>query len=214
MYIIIVGCGRVGSQLANLLQTSGHNVVVIDKKPEAFQKLGDNFNGLTLVGNGCDTDLLEEGGIRKADALCALTDEDNTNIMVAQIAKQIFNIQKVYSRIYDPRKADIYKKLGLNIISGTVLFAAMLRDKIIESHFTSYLIETGELGVLELPVGKEQEDKKVSDVNVSNQFLIVAIVRDKKVILPDPDTVLKKDDHLMAVVRTSALSYIRKRFKL
>ncbi|MFH1847953.1 MAG: NAD-binding protein [Candidatus Omnitrophota bacterium] len=214
MYIIIVGCGRVGSKLADLLQGAGHNVVVIDEKPDALRKLGPTFNGITLIGNGCDTGLLAEGGIEKADVFCALTEEDNVNIMAAQIARNIFKIPKAYARVYDPHKADIYKKLGLDVISGTTLFAAMLRDKIMGSHFTGYLIETGELGIIELPVSKDQAGKKVSDLNESNEALISAIVRKKETIIPDADTILQEKDLLMVVARPSAVPGLKKKFKL
>lgn len=212
MYIIIVGCGRVGSELANLLQSEGHNVVIIDKDQKSFKRLGPTFNGITLTGKGFDVDVLKEAGIEKADAVCVVTNGDNTNIMVAQIAKKIFNVPKVITRIYDPERAHIYKHLGLDVISGTVLFAAMLRDKIIESHFTGYLIETGELGVIEIPVKEAFLGKKVSDINIPDDFLVTTIVRKKGAIIPRPDTILEKNDLLMGVVKTTALAKVKKIF--
>src|SRR3989339_1496879 len=155
MYVIIVGCGRVGSELAKLLSSEGHNVVVIDKSPKSFDRLGRTFNGVTLVGNGFDVELLKSAGIAQADAFCSVTNGDNTNLVSAQVAKKIFKVPKVIARVYDPQRAHIYAALGLDIISGTILFAAMLRDKIIESHFSSYLIETKELGVIEIERSEE-----------------------------------------------------------
>jgi trk system potassium uptake protein TrkA len=212
MYIIIVGCGRVGSELANLLQKEGHNVVIIDRNAESFRRLGSTFNGITLTGNGFDVELLKEAGIEKADAFCVVTNGDNTNIMAAQVAKKIFKVPKVITRIYDPKRADIYKHLGLDVISGTVLFAAMLRDKIIESHFTGYLIETGELGVIEIPVKPNFVGKKVSEINIPDEFLVATIVRKKGAIVPGPDTKLEKSDLLMGVVKTTALARVKKIF--
>jgi len=212
MYIIIVGCGRVGSELANLLQNEGHNVVIIDNDPESFRRLGSTFNGVTLTGNGYNVELLKEAGAEKADALCVVTDGDNTNIMAAEVAKKIFKVPKVIARIYDPKRAHIYKHMGLDVISGTVLFAAMLRDKIIESHFTGYLIETGELGVMEIPVKEEFVGRKVSDINIQDEFLIATIVRKKGAIIPRPATILEKNDLLMGVVKISSLAKIKKIF--
>lgn len=212
MYIIIVGCGRVGSELANLLQSEGHNVVIIDNDPQSFKRLGSTFNGTTLVGNGFDVELLKEAGIEKADAFCVVTDGDNTNIMAAQIAKKIFNVPKVIARVYDPQRAHIYKHLGLDIISGTVLFAAMVRDKIIESHFTGYLIETGELGVIEIPIEKTLIGKKVSEVNIPDEFLVATIVRKKGSIIPGSDTKLEKNDLLMGIVKITSLAKVKKIF--
>src|SRR4030042_2811663 len=174
MYVIIVGCGRVGSELAKLLTGEGNNVVVVDKNSASFERLGGTFNGLTVVGNGFDLDLLKKAGIEKADAFCAVTNGDNTNLVSAQVAKRIFNVPKVIARVYDPYRAHIYSALGLDIISGTILFAAMLRDKIIESRFSSYLIETKDLGVIEIDVKKDLIGKTVEQLNVPGEFLVVA----------------------------------------
>lgn len=212
MNIIIVGCGRVGAELANLLSSEGHNVVVIDKNPNAFSKLGNTFNGLTLTGNGFSAEILKAAGIEKTDALCAVTNGDNTNIMTSQVAKKIFNISKVIARVYDPKKAQIYKTLGLDIISGTELFAAMIRDKVVESKFSSYLIETGDLGAIEIDVNDKFDNKTVETMNINNKFLIVTVIREKnkEVLIPEPKTILKKGDRIIAVVKTKDLNNIKK----
>lgn len=212
MYVIIVGCGRVGLQLGNLLSAEGHDVVFIDKNPAAFERLGSGFNGVTIVGNGFDLDLLKHAGIERADAFCAVTNGDNTNLVAAQIAKKIFKVPKVLTRVYDPKRAYIYASLGLDIISGTILFASMLRDKIIESRFSSYLIETKELGVIEIEVKKDLAGKKIQEVNIPEEFLVVAIRRVEGVTIPEPDTVLKKKDILMAVVKVASLDTVRAKF--
>jgi trk system potassium uptake protein TrkA len=214
MYVIIAGCGRVGSELAKLLSQEGHNVVVIDRDRKSFARLGQTFNGVTLVGNGFDVELLKEAGIERSDAFCAVTNGDNTNIMAAQVAKKIFKVPKVIARIYDPERAHIYHKLGLDVVSGTLLFAAMIRDKIIESHFTSYLIESGELGVIEINVTEKFAGKKISELNIPGEFLIAAVLKKKGVIIPGPDTRLDRDDILMAVVKTTSLKKIRDFFGL
>jgi len=215
MYTIIVGCGRVGSELAKILSHEGHNVVIIDKKAESFNRLGSAFNGVTLVGSGFDSDLLKSAGIAQADAFCAVTNGDNTNLIAAQIAKTIFKVPKVITRVYDPKRAEIYKALGLDVISGTVLFASMLRDKIIESRFSSYLIETGELGVLEIRVNGQLKGKRVSQLNIPNELIVITVIKKKKgTVIPEPDTVVEEGDTIMAVVRTSSLNKIRKEFLL
>jgi len=214
MYVIILGCGRVGSELAKLLSTEGHNVVVIDRSPAAFDRLGGTFNGLTIVGSGFDPDTLKAAGIEKADVFCAVTNGDNTNIMSAQVAKKIFNVPKVISRVYDPKRAQIYHSLGINTISGTVVVAALIRDKIIESRFSSYLIESAEVAVLEIAIDKELNGKKVMDLNITGEFLVTTVVRKGDTFIPAPEAVLKKGDIIMAVVKTANLAQIRKRFKL
>jgi len=214
MYVIIVGCGRVGSQLAKLLSNEGHDVVVIDRSQGSFERLGGTFNGLTLVGNGFNLSLLKQAGIEKADAFCALTNGDNTNLISAQVAKKIFKVPKVIARVYDPQRAHIYTALGLDIISGTILFAAMLRDKIIESRFSSYLIESKDLGVLEIEVKTTLTGKTIQDINVAEEFIVVAIRRLDGVIIPQPQTVLKPKDILMGVVKVASLGKIKEKFRL
>ena len=214
MYVIIVGCGRVGSELAKLLSSEGHDVVVVDKAASAFDRLGDTFNGVTVVGNGFDLALLKQVGIEKADAFCVVTNGDNTNLISAQVAKKIFKVPKVIARVYDPQRAHIYAALGLDIISGTILFAAMIRDKIIESRFSSYLIETKELGVIEIEVKDNLTGKAVKDINMAGEFLVVAVRRLDGVIIPGPDTLLKAKDVLMAAVKVTSLEKIREQFGL
>lgn len=214
MYVIIVGCGRVGSELAKLLANEGHNVVIIDKNRASFDRLGQTFNGLTLAGNGFDLNLLKQAGIEKADAFCAVTNGDNTNLISAQVAKKIFKVPKVLARVYDPQRAHIYAALGLDIISGTVLFAAMLRDKIIESRFSSYLIEAKDLGIIEIEAKDNLVGKTIAEVNLAGEFLVVAIRRLDGSIIPEPRTVLKAKDTLMAVVKVESLAKIREKFHL
>ncbi|KPK42962.1 MAG: hypothetical protein AMJ78_00485 [Omnitrophica WOR_2 bacterium SM23_29] len=214
MYVIIVGCGRVGAELAKLLSNEGHDVVIIDKNPTAFNRLGGTFNGLTLVGNGFDPDLLKKAGIEKANVFCALTNGDNTNLVSAQVAKKIFAVKKVIARVYDPERAQIYQSLGLDIISGTILFAAMLRDKIIESRFSSYLIETKDVGVIQIEVKDNLANKHIKDINLEGEFKVVAIKTIEKTIIPTPEITLKKGDVIMAIVKIESLDKIKKRLKL
>jgi len=214
MYVIIVGCGRVGSELAKLLSNEGHNVVIIDKSQASFERLGGTFNGLTLVGNGFDLALLKQAGIERADSFCAVTNGDNTNLISAQVAKKIFKVPKVIARVYDPQRAHIYAALGLDIISGTILFAAMLRDKIIESRFSSYLIESKDLSVIEIEVKNSLVGKTIQEINMPSEFLVVAIRRLDGVIIPEPQTVLKEKDVLSGVIKVASLEKIKEKFNL
>lgn len=214
MFVIIVGCGRVGSELAKLLSSEGHDVVIIDKSQTAFNRLGDTFNGVTIVGNGYNQNLLKQAGIEKADAFCAVTNGDNTNLVSAQVARKIFKVPKVLARIYDPERANIYAALGLNIISGTILFASMLRDKIVESRFTSYLIETKDLGVIEIEVKNSLVGKTIEQINMPQEFLVVAIRRLDGVLIPEPTTPVKAKDILMGVVKVASLKKVKDRFNL
>lgn len=214
MHIIIVGCGRVGSELAQLLSSEGHDVVIIDRQEGNLSRLGKTFNGITQVGNGFNIDLLKRAGIEKCQAFCAITDSDNTNLVAAQVAKEMFKVPKAIARVYDPTRAHIYHSLGLSIISGTMLFAARIRDQIIESRLSTYLVESKDIGVLEISADSSLKGRQIKDVNIPGDLLIVTIKRMKEVLIPEATSKVKEGDVLIAVVKTTALEKIRKKFKL
>ena len=130
MEAVIMGCGRVGARLAGLLDADGHSVTILDTDTYSFRRLPPTFKGDALVGNGLDQEVLKRAGIEEADAFVATTQGDNRNIMAAQIAKHIFNVPKVVSRIYDPLRQELYGTLGLETISPTTIFAQILREKL------------------------------------------------------------------------------------
>jgi trk system potassium uptake protein TrkA len=128
MRLVILGCGRVGSTLATLMDQNGHEVTIIDRNSESFRRLGEGFKGHTLVGEGVDEDVLRRAGIEQADAFCATTEGDNRNIMASQVVKTIFNVPKVITRIYDPIREESYRELGLETVCPTVMGANAIRD--------------------------------------------------------------------------------------
>jgi trk system potassium uptake protein TrkA len=215
MYVIIVGCGRVGSELAKLLSREGHNVVVIDKAADSFKRLGKKFNGLTIVGTGFDGNLLKEAGVEKADAFCSVTNGDNTNILSSQVAKKIFKVPRVIARIYDPQRAEIYRSLGLDIISGTTLLAAMIRDKLIESRFSSYLLDTSEFGTLEIEANEKIIGKTIGEINIPTEFIIVALIKkNKRPAIPDSTATVEAEDKIIGIVKTASIHKVKKELGL
>ena len=130
MKVIIMGCGRVGAQLAILLDKDGHQVTVLDTKSYSFSWLPADFKGTALLGHGLDEVTLKKAGIESTDAFVAVTQGDNRNIMACQIAKHIFNVPKVVCRIYDPLRRDLYVNLGIEAISPTTVFAQLLKEKL------------------------------------------------------------------------------------
>ncbi len=130
MKIVIMGCGRVGSQLAIWLDGDGHQVTIFDNDTYSFRRLPSTFKGTALVGNGLDEEVLKKAGIEQADAFVAVTQGDNRNVMAAQIAKHIFNVPRVICRIYDPLRRDLYSTLGLETISPTTIFAQILKERL------------------------------------------------------------------------------------
>ena len=130
MKVVIMGCGRVGAQLAALLDADGHTVTVLDNKDQSFRRLPPDFGGTALLGNGLDQGVLKRAGIEEADAFIVVTQGDNRNVMAAQIAKHIFNVPRVICRIYDPLRQELYQTLGLEAISPTTVFAGLLKEKL------------------------------------------------------------------------------------
>lgn len=130
MRVIIMGCGRVGAELARLLDAEGHEVVILDLDSYSFRRLPRGFKGKALVGNGLDEETLRKAGIEKADVFISVTQGDNRNVMAAQMAKHIFNVPQVICRIYDPIREEMYRELGLKTISPTILGAKALKELI------------------------------------------------------------------------------------
>ena len=130
MKVVIMGCGRVGARLAELLDADGHEVTILDTDAYSFRRLVPTFGGTALLGNGIDEEALIKAGIEKADAFITLTQGDNRNVMAAQIAKHIFNVPRVISRIYDPLRQELYDTLGIEAFSPTTIFAQLVREKL------------------------------------------------------------------------------------
>jgi trk system potassium uptake protein TrkA len=130
MNVVIMGCGRIGSRLANTLDAEGHRVSIIDLSPDAFARLSPSFGGKTIVGTGLDEDVLKSAGIEDADAFIAVTTGDNRNIMASQIAKHMYNVPEVLCRIYDPIREDTYHTLGLDTVCPTTMIAKHIRDRL------------------------------------------------------------------------------------
>ena len=126
MYIIIAGCGKIGANLVKTLSNNGHDVVVIDPNEENFAQLENGTNCLTITGMCIDEDVLKSAGIERADALLAVTSDDNVNIMTAQIASQLYHVSHVVTRVYDPEKAEVLRQMGLTIVCPTMLTVAKI----------------------------------------------------------------------------------------
>ena len=132
MNVVIMGCGRVGAHLANILDAEGHKITVLDINPDSFRKLSSEFKGTALIGDGTDEDTLRRAGIEEADGFVAVTQGDNRNVLAAQVAKHIFGVKKVVCRIYDPLRRELYATLGLETVSPTIIFAQLLKERLEE----------------------------------------------------------------------------------
>lgn len=131
MKVVVMGCGRVGARVASILDNNGHDVTVVDTHAEAFRRLAPDFTGDTVIGTGIDEDVLRSAGIEGAQAFIAVTHGDNRNIMASQVARQIFNVPEVITRIYDPVREDTYRRLGLTTVCPTTTISALIMDHVI-----------------------------------------------------------------------------------
>ena len=209
MNAVVVGCGRVGSQLATMLSVEGHNVTVIDRDDSAFKRLGSTFNGVTIKGLGFDEDVLLEAGIRTADVFAAVTDLDNTNLMAAEVARKIFAVPHVVARLYNPQRERTYQQLDMDYVCGTTLVAENLLEKIEAGH--GHHVQTlGDVEVIEFRAGPGVADKRVRDVEVEHQFRIAVLSRGNVTFIPLPDTLLQPGDVIVGAVKEEGFARVEK----
>jgi trk system potassium uptake protein TrkA len=209
MNAVVVGCGRVGSQLATMLSVEGHNVTVIDRDDSAFKRLGSTFNGVTVKGLGFDEEVLIEAGISTADVFAAVTDLDNTNLMAAEVARKIFGVPHVVARLYNPARERTYQQLDMDYVCGTTLVAESLLEKIEAGH--GHHVQTiGDVEVIEFRAGKGVEGKRVSDVEIEHQFRIAAMSRGSVTFVPQRDTMLQPGDIVIGAVKEDGFARVEK----
>lgn len=209
MHIIVVGCGRVGSILAKYLAVEGHNVVVVDKDSRSFRRLGSTFNGLTIEGFGFDEEVLKQAGIEKADALAAVTDLDNTNMMIAEMTTKLFDVPRVITRLYNPEKEKTYQQLGLNYVCGTVLTAEKILDKIVED-YVRHVSVGADAEIIEFEASKILDSKRIEEMEISDEIKVSAIVRRGESIIPEAGFQIKENDLIICVVKRYALPKLKK----
>ncbi len=209
MNVIVVGCGRVGSQLAGLLSVEGHNVTVVDKDGEAFRRLGTTFNGVTIRGLGFDEDVLVEAGISECDTFAAVTNLDNTNLMAAEVARKIFGVRHVVARLFNPVRERTYQQLGLDYVCGTTLVAENLLDKIKSGH-GHHISALGDVEIVEFKANSHADSRAVSEIESDAACRIVALSRGKSTFIPQDDTVLLSGDIVMAAVKEEAFTKLER----
>lgn len=215
MYIVIMGCGRVGSRLAKVLTLEGHEVAVIDKDPTAFKRLGEAFKGQAIEGVGFDRDVLEKAGIERADAFIAVTNGDNHNIVGALAAKNKFRVPKVVARIYDPAREMLYQHLGIQTISSTAWAANKIKNLVCHVELIRHFsFGNGEVEVVEGEILPQLAGRSVSDFNIPGEIAIIAIVRFGKAFIPTSGVTFQEKDGIQVVVESSSLPKLKKMLHL
>jgi trk system potassium uptake protein TrkA len=197
MYVIIVGCGKVGSNLAKELSLENHNVVVIDSDPEKFTQLGSGFNGKTILGIPIDEDILLQAGIETADAVAAVSPDENMNIMVSQIAKEIFNVPRVIPRVYDPDRDIFFQELGLNTMCLTTLAVAHVKKILKQSSGDIWhTFGSKNIGFRYLKPESKFIGKAIRDIDTVG-YTIFGIIKDEEFNLANPYYKIEKSDMLV-----------------
>src|SRR5262247_3000738 len=200
VHIVIMGCGRVGSTLAHILEDRGNTVAVIDRDPEAFRRLRSSFKGDKITGIGFDRAVLTQAGIEHADAFVAVSSGDNSNIISARVARETFNVERVAARIYDPRRAEVYQRLGIPTVA-TVRWTAdqMLRRLLPEGAEELWRDPTGEVVLAEVAYDPAWVGEKVHAVEEATGARVAFVTRLGEALLPGPGMVVQEGDVLHVV---------------
>jgi len=203
--VIVVGCGRVGSRLASMLSNNGENVCVVDRKAEAFSNLGRNFNGSTVQGIGYDEDILIKAGIEDCDVVCAVTESDNANLMVTEVASRLYDVPHVIARLYNPDHERAYMQLGIDYVCGTSLVAEDVFGKVLSGH-GSHIDTFGDYELLRFSINLSWHERKamrVVEIERDHEIRIVAFERKdgSASSIPTGDSTLYHGDTVLACVR-------------
>lgn len=209
MNIIIVGCGRVGSQLAMLFSQGEHNVVVIDTEAASFDALDLGFEGSTLVGMGYDEDTLHAAGAEDCDVLCAVTDEDNANLMISEVGRKLFEVPYVLSRLHNPGRENAYLQLGLDFVCGTSLVAEEMYSRIMAAR-GKFIEAIGDYNIMRFALDLSSHDDdviSVKELERPHEIRIVAFERrdDSASSIPTGDSILYHGDTVVACIRDDLL---------
>ena len=213
MHIVIMGCGRVGSTLAHILEDRGSSIAIIDRDPEAFRRLRSAFKGEKVTGVGFDRTVLIQAGIERADAFAAVSSGDNSNIIAARVVRETFGVVRVAARIYDPRRAEVYERLGIPTVA-TVRWTAdqMLRKLLPEGAEPLWRDPTGKIVLAEVAFSPAWIGEQVKAVEASTMTRIAFVDRLGQAFVPDGGTVLQEGDVIHVVAKEHDLDRIAAAF--
>lgn len=202
MRVVIAGCGRVGRRVALLLSQAGDDVSVVDNRPEAADALGKSFDGAFHVGLAYDVDVLEEAGVREADAFLAVTNSDNANLMAVQLAKEVFKVPLAVARLDDPAREDSYRALKVSSVAGAELVARVMVERVREPAFEHHVTFSGsDVQILEMEAGRGAAGVSVRALEREGGIRVAAIRRGGTVMVAHDDLVVEQRDIVVAAVR-------------
>ncbi|MFD6419390.1 potassium channel family protein [Streptomyces sp. NPDC060194] len=213
MHVVIMGCGRVGSALAQTLEQQGHTVAVIDQDPKSFRRLGSGFGGRRVNGVGFDQDTLREAGIEDAGAFAAVSSGDNSNIIAARVAREMFGIENVAARIYDPRRAEVYQRLGIPTVA-TVRWTAdqMLRRLLPSGAEPLWRDPSGAVQLAEVHTSTAWVGQRISVLQEETGVRVAFLTRLGEAMLPTSQTVLQEGDLVHVMMRQEDVEKVEAAF--
>lgn len=210
MRIIVIGCGRVGSALATQLAAEGQDVRVVDRNPQTRRRLPKNFPDTFHAGNGYNRTVLEAAGITDADAFAAVTSGDNTNIVSARIAKEVYRVPIVVARIYDPRRADIYRGLGIPTVASVRWTVTQIHQMLLHRHLNPELtFGNGETLLVRSQLPDYLTGRRLSELEVDGEIRIIEVTRGGRSLLPAHGSSAQRDDLVTFAVTAAALTRLR-----
>jgi trk system potassium uptake protein TrkA len=194
VHVVIMGCGRVGSTLADRLEEAGHSVAIIDIDAHAFRRLGPDFRGRKIHGVGLQRTVLEESGIRQAGAFAAVSSGDNSNIIAARVARETFGVDNVVARIYDIRRAEIYQRLGIPTVATVRWTADQMLHRILQTSSGLWRDPTGTVQLAEMHIAPAWVGRRLSELESAAQVRVAFVIRFGEGMLPSTDTVFQDGD--------------------
>jgi trk system potassium uptake protein TrkA len=207
MKVIIMGCGRVGSQVSLLLAKQGHDVIVIDHDANALTKLGTDFKGRVVRGVGFDKKVLIDAGVETAESFVAASSSDNANIVAARIARNIFHVPRVVARLYDPVRAEIYQRLGLTTISSTAWGAERIVEVVTHTDLDVLnVFSDGGATMIRVESPTRLNGHRVVQMNIPGEVSVTAITRNDHTFIPVSGTDFQEGDVLYLAVIPSAMT--------
>ncbi len=210
-HIIVVGCGRLGAELAMSLSRQNYNVAIIDSDPQAFQRLDPNFRGQAVEGEGLDQDSLERAGIKQAYGFAAVTTLDSINIITCRIARDIYHVSRVVARLYNPTRATIYQKLNLQTVASSSWAAQRVEQTILNPGLQSvYSAGNGEVHLYELIIPEALAGKKINDVLPSGDSVVSGLTRAGRAQLPKGNESLEAHDILLVTATAQGAAALQK----
>mgnify|MGYP000937148564 CR=1 FL=1 len=213
MKVLIVGCGRLGSELAHLLHQHGNEVSIIDLEESAFDILKPDFKGHLVTGDACSQDVLKRAGIETADAVAAVTSSDSVNLVIGRVAKEFFNKKNVVARNFEPKVSEIFHLFNLEIISGTSWSASRLEEMILNEQFkVIYSFGDGAVDYYQVIVPENMVGKKVKDLELKpGEAILASITRSGRSFIPSMDDELEENDHLNFSATHTGIESLRKK---